>query len=84
MVENERKAIDVNLKAYKTLDFGKYLVGYPIEALMVPNSCKAVQFLNKTAIHHANVGVNFDKFMFAYTYSQLSGAVYNGGYHQIP
>jgi hypothetical protein len=60
-------------------------VGYPIEeVLMVPNSCKAVQFLNKTTIHHAIV-VNFDKFMFAYTYSQLSGAVKfdNGGYHQI-
>ena len=31
------------------------------------------------------VGVNFENFMFAYTYSQLSGAVKfdNGGYHQI-
>jgi hypothetical protein len=38
--KNERKAIDVNLKAYKTR-FRKNF-GYPIEeVLMVPNSCKA-------------------------------------------
>jgi hypothetical protein len=42
MVEKTKeKAIDVNLKAYKTLDFGKIFGGYyPI--LMVPNSCGAV------------------------------------------
>jgi hypothetical protein len=49
-------------------------VGYPIEeVLMVPNSCKAVQFLKKLQYITPIVGVNFDKFMFAYTYSQVVG-----------
>jgi hypothetical protein len=33
--KTKEKAIDVNLKAYKTLDFGKYLVGYPIEEVLM-------------------------------------------------
>jgi hypothetical protein len=59
------------------------MVGYPIEeVLMVPNSARQFQF-KKLQYITPIVGVNFDKFMFAYTYSQLSGVVKfdNGGYH---
>jgi hypothetical protein len=71
--KTKEKAIDVNLKAYKTR-FRKIFGGLSYRrSFDGAEFCKAVQFLNKTAIHHANCRVNFDKFMFAYTYSQLSG-----------
>jgi hypothetical protein len=42
-------------------------------------------FLNKTAIRYSIVGVNFNKFMVAYTYSHVTGPIKfdTGGYHQI-
>jgi type IX secretion system PorP/SprF family membrane protein len=88
MVEKTReKAIDINLKAYKNLDFGRVWAG-----LSYRRSFDGAEFLVGNTISNQKlqyitpiVGVNFDKFMFAYTYSQLSGAVKfdNGGYHQI-
>ena len=88
MVEKTKeKAIDVNLKAYKNLDFGSIWGG-----LSYRRSFDGAQFINNGSVASQNlqfitpiVGVNFDSFMVAYTYSQLSGAVKfdNGGYHQI-
>ncbi|MEC5164286.1 type IX secretion system PorP/SprF family membrane protein [Flavobacterium sp. PL11] len=88
MVEKTReKAIDINLKAYKNLDFGRIWAG-----LSYRRSFDSAEYTNGGKIATQNlqyitpiVGVNYNKFMFAYTYSQLSGAVKfdNGGYHQI-
>ena len=88
MVEKTReKAIDINLKAYKNLDFGRLWAG-----LSYRRSFDSAEYTNGGKIATQNlqyitpiVGVNYNKFMFAYTYSQLSGAVKfdNGGYHQI-
>ncbi|SHF89570.1 type IX secretion system membrane protein, PorP/SprF family [Flavobacterium micromati] len=87
-VEKTReKAIDVNMKAYKNMDFGRLWAG-----LSYRRSFDGAEFLNGGVVTSQKlqyitpiVGVNFNKFMFAYTYSQLSGAVKfdNGAYHQI-
>jgi type IX secretion system PorP/SprF family membrane protein len=88
MVEKTReKAIDINMKAYKNMDFGRLWAG-----LSYRRSFDGAEFLNNGVVTSQKlqyitpiVGVNFNKFMFAYTYSQLSGAVKfdNGAYHQI-
>jgi type IX secretion system PorP/SprF family membrane protein len=88
MVEKtHEKSIDINLKAYKNLDFGKIWGG-----LSYRRSLDGAQYHSGSGIATQKlqyitpiVGINFGKYMFAYTYSQLSGAVKfaNGGYHQI-
>jgi type IX secretion system PorP/SprF family membrane protein len=88
MVEKTReKAIDVNMKAYKNMDFGRLWAG-----LSYRRSFDGAEFLNGGVVTSQKlqyitpiVGVNYNKFMLAYTYSQLSGAVKfdNGAYHQI-
>ncbi|MBP4140743.1 type IX secretion system membrane protein PorP/SprF [Flavobacterium sp. P4023] len=83
----KEKSIDVNLKVYKNLDFGRLWGG-----LSYRRSFDGAEYKNGNSIALQKlqyitpiVGVNFNKFMFAYTYSQLSGNVKfdNGGYHQI-
>ena len=81
------KAIDVNLKAYKTVDFGKVWAG-----LSYRRSFEGTQYLNGSQLKNQQlqfvtplIGVNYKKFMFAYTYSQVMGDIKfdTGGYHQI-
>lgn len=85
--QTKEKSIDINIKAYKTLHFGKLWGG-----LSYRRSFDGAEYRNGNSVSLQKlqyitpiVGVNFDKFMFAYTYSQLTGAVKfdNGGYHQI-
>lgn len=85
--KTKEKSIDVNLKVYKNLDFGRLWGG-----LSYRRSFDGAEYKNGNTIALQKlqyitpiVGVNFNKFMFAYTYSQLSGNVKfdNGGYHQI-
>lgn len=85
--KTKEKSIDLNLKVYKNLDFGKLWGG-----LSYRRSLDGAQYLNGNTVSTQKlqyitpiVGINFDKFMFAYTYSYLSGAVKfdNGGFHQI-
>lgn len=85
--QTKEKSIDINIKAYKTLDFGKLWGG-----LSYRRSFDGAEYRNGNSVSLQKlqyitpiVGINFDKFMFAYTYSQLTGAVKfdNGGYHQI-
>ncbi|RTY84221.1 type IX secretion system membrane protein PorP/SprF [Flavobacterium sp. LS1P28] len=85
--QTKEKSIDLNLKAYKNLDFGRVWGG-----LSYRRSFDGAEYLDGNTISKQKlqyitpiVGVNFDQFMVAYTYSQLSGAVKfdNGGYHQI-
>jgi type IX secretion system PorP/SprF family membrane protein len=83
----KEKAIDINLKAYKNLDFGSLWAG-----LSYRRSFDGAEYLNINSVEKQNlqffspiVGVNYKNFMMAYTYSQVAGAVRfdNGGYHQI-
>ena len=86
--ETKEKSIDLNLKLYKNLDFGRIWGGlsYRIsfdEAEYTSNGIsierQRMQYLTPI------VGVNYKKFMVAYTYSHLLGDVRfdNGGFHQI-
>lgn len=85
--KTKEKSIDLNLKVYKELDFGKLWGG-----LSYRRSFDGAEYQNGSGVSVQKlqyitpiIGVNFEKFMFAYTYSQLSGAVKfdNGAYHQI-
>ena len=83
----KEKAIDINLKAYKTVDFGQVWAG-----LSYRRSFDGTQYLNAAKLENQKLqyitpilGVNYKKFMFAYTYSQVMGDIKfdTGGYHQI-
>ena len=75
--KTKEKAIGLNIKAYKSLDFGRVwgALSYRRTAL----SSGSLQYITPI------IGVNVNKFMFAYTYSHLSGDVNfdTGGFHQI-
>ncbi|MES2240391.1 MAG: type IX secretion system membrane protein PorP/SprF [Bacteroidota bacterium] len=83
----KEKYIDVNLKAYKNMDFGKVWAG-----LSYRRSFDGAQYNDGSGVGKQNLqyftpilGVNYDKFMFAYTYSHVTGPVKfdTGGFHQI-
>ena len=85
--ETKEKSIDVNLKVYKELDFGKLWGGVSYR-----RSLDGAQYVNGTSIEDQRlqyitplVGVNYKNFMVAYTYSALLGDVKfdSGGFHQI-
>ncbi len=85
--KTEEKSIDLNLKAYKDFDFGKLWGGVSYR-----RSFDATQYLSATSVEKQTlqyitpfIGVNYKNFMFAYTYSYLTGDVKfdNGGFHQI-
>lgn len=75
------KSIDLNIKAYKNIDFGRLwgALSYRREFDIAPNSNQRLQYVTPI------IGVNYNKFMFAYTYSHLLGDVKfdSGGFHQI-
>ena len=83
----KEKTIDLNLKLYKNLDFGRVWGG-----LSYRRSFDGAQYLDGSTIATQKlqyitpiIGVNYKKFMFAYTYSHLVGNVKfdNGGFHQF-
>ncbi|MNE17968.1 hypothetical protein D3C80_1109700 [compost metagenome] len=85
--QTKEKSIDLNLKAYKELDFGRIWGG-----LSYRRSFDGAEYINGTEVSTQKlqyitpiIGINFNKFMFAYTYSSVSGDVKfdNGAYHQI-
>jgi type IX secretion system PorP/SprF family membrane protein len=85
--KTKEKWIDINMKAYKNFDFGR-LWG----ALSFRRSFDGAEYLSGSGVSSQKmqyitpiIGVNFNKFMFAYTYSYLSGDVNfdTGGFHQI-
>lgn len=85
--ETKEKAIDLNLKVYKELEFGKLWGG-----LSYRRSFDGAQYVSGSGIEDQKlqwitpiIGLNYDKFMFSYTYSHIMGDVKfdNGGFHQI-
>jgi type IX secretion system PorP/SprF family membrane protein len=88
--QTKEKTIDINMKVYKNLDFGKLWGG-----LSYRRSFDATQFvlnpanpsLREQTLQYITpiVGLNYNQFMFAYTYSYLTGDVNfdNSGFHQI-
>ncbi|HEY6144318.1 MAG TPA: type IX secretion system membrane protein PorP/SprF [Flavobacterium sp.] len=85
--KTEEKAIDVNIKAYKSLEFGRLWA-----ALSYRRSFEGAEYLDGSSVSNQKLqyitpilGVNYKQFMFAYTYSYLSGPQNfdTGGFHQI-
>ncbi len=86
--ETKEKAIDLNLKVYKELEFGKLWGG-----LSYRRSFDGAQYVsNSNSIEEQKlqwitpiIGLNYDKFMFSYTYSHIMGDVKfdNAGFHQL-
>lgn len=81
------KAVDVNFKAYRQMDFGQLWGG-----LSYRRSLDGAEYLDGEEIGSQKLqwftpvlGINFSNFMFAYTYSYQSGNVKfgSGGFHQI-
>ncbi len=83
----KEKSIDINMKAYKKMDFGKLWAG-----LSYRRSFDGAQYVNGTQFSNQKltyitpiIGLNYKKFMFAYTYSNVVGDIKfdTGGFHQI-
>jgi len=83
----EEASFDINVKAYKTMDFGKIWGG-----LSYRRSLDGAEFQQGSGVSSQKlqyitplIGVNLNNFMFAYTYSYQSNSVVfnNGGFHQI-
>ncbi|ANO47323.1 hypothetical protein Pf1_01866 [Flavobacterium columnare] len=83
----KEKSLDVNIKAYKNMDFGKLWAG-----LSYRNSFDGAQYIKNEVIEKQRlqyitpiVGVNYKKFILAYTYSYIIGNIKfdAGGFHQL-
>ena len=87
VTQTQEKTVDLNLKAYKELEFGKLWGG-----LSYRRSLDGAQYVEGNSVADQKLqyvtpilGVNFKNYMFAYTYSYLLGNVNfdKGGFHQI-
>jgi type IX secretion system PorP/SprF family membrane protein len=83
----QEASFDVNLKAYREMDFGKVWGG-----LSYRRSLDGAQFQDGSGVSSQKlqyftpfVGVDYNNFVFAYTYSYQANSVVfnNGGFHQI-
>ncbi len=85
--QTKEKSVDINLKVYKNLDFGKLWGG-----LSYRRSLDGAEYVKNNAVQTQKlqyvtpiIGINYKEYMFSYTYSAVTGAIKfdNGGYHQI-
>jgi type IX secretion system PorP/SprF family membrane protein len=85
--QTKESLIDLNLKAYKQMDFGKLWA-----VLSYRRSLDGAQYINGRALEVQKLqyitpilGVNYKNYMFSYTYSALLGNIKfdNGGFHQF-
>jgi type IX secretion system PorP/SprF family membrane protein len=83
----KESSIDVNMKLYKAMDFGKVWGG-----LSYRRSFDGAEFLDGSGVSSQKlqyftpfVGVDYNNFVFAYTYSYQANSVVfnNGGFHQL-
>jgi len=85
--ETKEKTIDLNLKVYKNLDFGRMWGGLSYRRSFDEAEYPSGSGIEKQRLQYITpiLGVNYKQFMFAYTYSHLLGDVKfdNGGFHQI-
>ena len=81
------QSIDINGKAYRAMEFGQLWGG-----ISYRNSFDGAEYLNGVDVANQKlqyltpvIGINVNKFMFAYTYTQQMGNVKfdSGGFHQI-
>jgi type IX secretion system PorP/SprF family membrane protein len=85
--QTKESTVDLNMKVYKSLDFGKVWGG-----LSYRRSLDGAEYVDGNAISTQKLqyftpilGINYKNYMFAYTYSHLLGNVNfdTGGFHQI-
>jgi len=83
----QESSIDINAKVYKEMDFGKIWGG-----LSYRRSFDGAEYYDNGSVSSQKlqlvsplIGVNFDQFMFAYTYAYQANSIVfnNGGFHQI-
>jgi len=83
----EESSIDINAKIYKTMDFGRLWGG-----ISYRRSFDGAEFQDGTGVSSQKLqyftpffGVDYNNFVFAYTYSYQANSVVfnNGGFHQI-
>jgi type IX secretion system PorP/SprF family membrane protein len=81
------QSIDINMKVYRAMRFGQIWGG-----LSFRRSFDGAEYLDGTEIKNQKLqyitpvlGINWNNFMFAYTYSIQSGSIQfrSGGFHQI-
>ena len=81
--ETKESSIDLNMKVYKAMDFGRLWAALSyrrsFDSAEYPGAKQNLQWVSPI------IGLNYDKYMFSYTYSHVMGDVkfYNGGFHQI-
>jgi len=87
--QTKEKTIDVNLKLYKEMDFGRLWGGLSYRRSLDGAQYQAVAGGGIEEQHLQYItpilGINYKNFMFSYTYSYLTGDVKfdNTGFHQI-
>ncbi len=85
--ETKEKTIDLNLKVYKQLDFGRLWGGISYRRSLDAAEVQDGGSIAEQSLQYVTpiIGINYKNYMFAYTYSHVTGAVKfdNGGYHQI-
>ncbi|RKE91874.1 PorP/SprF family type IX secretion system membrane protein [Ichthyenterobacterium magnum] len=83
----KESSIDINAKVYKKMDFGKVWGG-----LSYRRSFDGAEFLDGSGVSSQKlqyftpfVGVDYNSFVFAYTYSYQANSIVfnNGGFHQL-
>ncbi|WP_340200353.1 PorP/SprF family type IX secretion system membrane protein [Ascidiimonas sp. W6] len=83
----EEKTIDFNAKVYKDVPFGKVWAGLSYRTSFDGAAFNEVGGLSEQKLQLITpiLGVNYKKFMFAYTYSYQTGDIRidSGGFHQI-
>ncbi len=81
------KAIDINFKAYREMDFGKLWGGISYRRTLDGAEYKDGAQIKGEKLQYITpvLGINFNNFMFAYTYSYQAGNIRmeSGGFHQI-
>lgn len=87
--ETKEKAIDLNMKVYKGVNFGRIWGGLSYRRSFDGAEYSALDGSN-TGVQKLQyitpiLGINYKQFMFAYTYSYIVGNVKfdNAGYHQL-
>lgn len=85
--QTKEKSIDVNLKVYKQLEFGKLWGGLSYRRSLDGAEYRSGGSTETQKLQYITpiVGLNYKNYMFSYTYSVVTGAVKfdNGGFHQI-
>ncbi|MES2812398.1 MAG: type IX secretion system membrane protein PorP/SprF [Bacteroidota bacterium] len=83
----KEKNIDLNLKAYKSMDFGKVWAGLSYRRSFDGAKYSDGDEVGTQKLQYITplLGVNYKQYMFAYTYSNVMGDVKfdTGGFHQI-